>query len=719
MLFLLILLIPLFTTNTGKNVVSEIDNRELAELPEIGTAGFTSDFDNYISDRIGFRNQMINSYAVLNDVVAGELTHSLYTYGQDGYIFFNMHNNVIFSDFHQAFVDMVVKLNNYCEQRGTKFYFLFDPEKISVYRRYLPVGVNYDDSWVDTLIEKLEGQGVTCINNTELLTEKSMEESVFNVEYDAGHWNDLGCFYATNALLERIHEDFPEVQPLSKEMFDISTVTATTLPVSEFRIEEEVPKFVLNSAYKNLTSNYDAEVERNANYHAFGYFINQADGAETLPKMLVFQGSYYNRNYNFLLRGASEYIAVHNYQNILNFDYYYNMFQPEMVIFDVAEYTFYDQYFSYTGMLNLDLNPGIVIQGEDSDKQIAQLLEQAEELKSKSKIAIELGNQLDQVVVESYYRDAQYAYLIVDDQVYDLSRDGDCLLSATIPHGVLKDGMEAIVYMVDSSGVATYVSIPAQVITELATYLSCTSGVKWLEDSSCVMTTDVEQNEISSVILQVMSTGEENQITELKIAYEPEDYAGAYTHTQKTGWYLLRLKANTNQADEALYQVIYLVKGYTYYYSFTLDELNAQKAVVSDLSFRGLDDTPNSLVGSLICSQETQLIQENNYQMTTQTEGNSFTGVILQLYNSQATKAYSVLASTDCLGNIQGVYTHQEASGWYTVRLRANSNLADEFVQQKVYLQQGITYRYAFSVDQLEAQSVCIRDFVLQMEDND
>ncbi|MEI3142028.1 MAG: hypothetical protein V8S77_01985 [Oscillospiraceae bacterium] len=34
---------------------------------------------------------------------------------------------------------------------------------------------------------------------------------MFNRQYDAGHWNELGCFYGTKHLLARIHEDIPEV----------------------------------------------------------------------------------------------------------------------------------------------------------------------------------------------------------------------------------------------------------------------------------------------------------------------------------------------------------------------------------------------------------------------------------------------------------------------------------------------------------------------------
>ena len=56
----------------------------------------------------------------------------------------------------------------------------------------------------------------------------------------------------------------------------------------------------------------------------------------------------------YLKNGFGEYIYVHDYQNVLNFPYYVNMFQPDCVIFEVAEYTFSNEYFDYEKMKNLD-----------------------------------------------------------------------------------------------------------------------------------------------------------------------------------------------------------------------------------------------------------------------------------------------------------------------------------------------------------------------------
>ena len=42
--------------------------------------------------------------------------------------------------------------------------------------------------------------------------------------------------------------------------------------------------------------------------------------------------------FKFLQTGLGEYIHVHNYENVLNFAYYFNIFQPECVVVEAAEY---------------------------------------------------------------------------------------------------------------------------------------------------------------------------------------------------------------------------------------------------------------------------------------------------------------------------------------------------------------------------------------------
>ena len=61
----------------------------------------------------------------------------------------------------------------------------------------------------------------------------------------------------------------------------------------------------------------------------------------------------------FLENSFAEYIAVHDYQNVMNLDYYFNIFQPDCVVFEVAEYAMLDDYFSFDTMKAMELNPAL------------------------------------------------------------------------------------------------------------------------------------------------------------------------------------------------------------------------------------------------------------------------------------------------------------------------------------------------------------------------
>lgn len=449
--FLMMLLGPLVFTNTNENVVSELDNRALAEFPEIGTKGFENEAEDYLQDRIGLRDQMVTAYQLLNDSVAGELTHPSYTYGQDGYVFFRMHNNIPYGDYHKTFAEATLKMKDYCESRGTKFYFLFDPEKISVYSRYLPTGVNYNDNWVDEMLGYMTALGVNCISNKDLLTTLSYTETVFNRQYDAGHWNDLGSYYGTNNLWNRVGKDFPSVTEYTFDDFDISTETKEFLPHSHFPVNEEVPVFTLKTHWENKSGLY-ANLNLDSRFPRFHYYVNKEKDTERLPKILVFHGSYYNRKPQFFIGKANEYIGIHDYQNVLNLDYYFNIFQPDLVVFEAAEYTFTDHYFDSKKMKQLDFNPAIT----------EAVREKGDRFVFENGVSLNVipNNGFDEVYFEREIPSARYVYLITEETWFDLQRDTHGLYSTGVPHGAIQD--EVTLLYIDNDGQIHYTTILVQ-----------------------------------------------------------------------------------------------------------------------------------------------------------------------------------------------------------------------------------------------------------------
>lgn len=432
-LFSLILLVPLAAFNFCPHTSSAIDNRMLAENPFSqetleSSTDLTQNIENYVNDRIGFRDEMILGYTVLNDQVFGKMVHPSYTYGKDGYVFGSGLTTAenSYSDFHETFADLVKQIQDYCTERDIPFLFVFNPAKPAVLSDYLPDGIQYDRTWVDQFFDALDERGVRYVDNTQTLREKTEQgETVFNRKYDANHWNDLGAYYGTNAILQELAKDFSSIQLNDIEDFTVSETLQTSLPVSQFPIYEMVPSIQIDrSAITEQTSLFKDELKMNASYHTFGYYINQQKTEAGAPKALVFQGSYMNNfGYKYLANAFGEYIHIHDYQNILDFPYYYSIFKPDCVIFEVAEYTFSSTYFSYEGMTQLQMNPpvsSLLASGKASTEQTLE----------NDSISVEVGDQLTQI---HWIPDASYEYvwLSLEGEEYDMQKN-DLGYTATI-----------------------------------------------------------------------------------------------------------------------------------------------------------------------------------------------------------------------------------------------------------------------------------------------
>lgn len=78
-IFILIILIPVFSFNFKSNQVSTIDNRMLSEASDILSEGdVTNNIESYINDRIGFRTEMVNLYINGMDTLFDEMVHPIY-----------------------------------------------------------------------------------------------------------------------------------------------------------------------------------------------------------------------------------------------------------------------------------------------------------------------------------------------------------------------------------------------------------------------------------------------------------------------------------------------------------------------------------------------------------------------------------------------------------------------------------------------------------------
>lgn len=368
LVIILIIVIPLLNFNFQGNYASSIDNRYLTEFPlSSPQEDMTMEIENYVNDRIGYRDESITGYTKLNDALFHKMEHPSYEYGKDGYVFFKYGPSEYDYEWIDIYVDFIADMQNYCNERNVPFLYVLDPSKTTVYSQFLSDGYNLDHDRIEYLLKKLDQKKINYVDNTPLLIEKSKNEQVFNRQYDAGHWNDLGAFYGINNILSSLKKNNPDIELNEKDDFDISESTATSLPVSKFDINENVPVFNykdnINYGFQRLNNKY-MTLKLNNNYKTFNYNYNK--NANNSLKAMFFQGSYLNTRATYLWKSFKECINIHAYQNVINFDYYFNIFQPDIVVFESAEYATSAVFYSTENMINKTLNP--VLNSEKAEK---------------------------------------------------------------------------------------------------------------------------------------------------------------------------------------------------------------------------------------------------------------------------------------------------------------------------------------------------------------
>ncbi len=345
-IFCSILILPLISFNIKTDQISEIDNRTLAEFPELNInsiGNFPPDFEQYFDDRIGYRDNIIATYTSLNDNFFGELVHPSYTYGQDGYIFFRPGITVSNFDFLANFANFIKRFQDYCEDRDIYFIYMLNPSKSIIYEEYLPKGYSLNKSDINFFISELERLKVNFYWSAPDLIELANTKQVYNKQFDAGHWNDIGAYFASSNLLNIIKQDFPKIEIPFFEDYLLTYEHKDSLPVSKFPISEEVPILTHPKYQPSFDEKYSEEIMIEKQYPAFSYQKNNIDSELNL---LMFHGSYFHAGRNkFIAYPFGTFTNVHNYNNVTNYDYYINIFQPDIVIFSSTDYATNNTYF--------------------------------------------------------------------------------------------------------------------------------------------------------------------------------------------------------------------------------------------------------------------------------------------------------------------------------------------------------------------------------------
>lgn len=337
----MMILLPGLTMNRKTGQASEFDNRMLYEFPVVRIGGFRKNLELYLSDRIGFREELITLYQNFCNTVFRKLEHPAYIKGKEGHVMVDWDlRSYQHLDVDENYVinltEYLKSLEDFCNSRGSGFLFFLSPNKETIYPEYFPEGYNVrkQPNRSERIVEELTKAGIPFVYPRDRFLELKREVDLYNKKYDAGHWNDNGCFYGNQEIIRVLSCQYPAIGELRQDEFNIKYELKEYLPRSHFIINEAVPVYELN---KN-SSMEDKEIYNRLalpeNYHFF--YKNTDPKNMDMPKILIFGDSYFQEAAKFYQNHSSELTMLHSH-NLKNAEYYISVFQPDIVIVEAVE----------------------------------------------------------------------------------------------------------------------------------------------------------------------------------------------------------------------------------------------------------------------------------------------------------------------------------------------------------------------------------------------
>lgn len=345
-IFLFLIIAPFVTLNNKADAISEIDNRKLADSPrtKFGTSEFAPAVNSYLNDRIGFRNEYIKWYEKAHDEIFNMLIHPSYMYGKNKEVFLTV-DLCYFDDtnYLDDFADFTKGMQDYCKKRGTQFVFQWEPDKSAIRTDLLPAGLNYDPSWTEYLFNEFDKRSINYVDNMTLFRELEKKGVfLYNHKYDAGHFNDNGGYYSCNNVLENLHETNPAIHVNEKSEINFGVTNVEKLLQSDFTINEDVPSNIPKAVDEIVESKEFTEdyyIDPPTRVQMFTHFENKERNKERAPRALIFGGSHMGSCYKYYANSFSECLIVPNYTNVVNYEYYIDKFNPDVVIFEMGQRT--------------------------------------------------------------------------------------------------------------------------------------------------------------------------------------------------------------------------------------------------------------------------------------------------------------------------------------------------------------------------------------------
>ena len=365
-LFVGMLFYPFLRLDTTGIIDSETENRRLTMWPGFFPDGSYNEwYGHYVEDRVAFREDAVRIYTNAVYKVFGEFAEDLHMYGKEGEIFpasaeyvAAYQNLATDEELIDSLVTYLERTDRYLKQKQIPFIFMAGLDKKTVYGEYMPDYIHVDENGtgvMDYLAGRLDEKGVAYVIPVDAFREAATrdEERIYNRLADTAHWNANGMMLGMSLLNTETRRQQQKLGTGQIAAYETDWFTpgrgTTGLEFLSLPVTEEIPTWTLKEEF--LSGVHEEEGFIDTVPHIEGPYAQHliSDNARTDQKLLIFGDSFMQNNMQYLL---PQYRDIYSFgrQNYENMQYYVEMLQPDVVVFENAERAFVDDLYNYTNL---------------------------------------------------------------------------------------------------------------------------------------------------------------------------------------------------------------------------------------------------------------------------------------------------------------------------------------------------------------------------------
>lgn len=344
-LFLLVLTAPAVTFPVVRNFIDSEnhENRRFAEAPQFSFTempSFPGQFDEWFNDYLPYKNQLVMTNTMKNDLLGvgttamEYMTGSMVIRGKDNWLFYNAEKQQSFNDYlcnnlyEEAELAEItksyVRLQEKLKELGIELVVFYATNKEQIYPEYMPSSIVPVGTYsrTDQLVDYLRANtDIPTIYTKEALLKEKEGRQLF-YKYDT-HWNNLGGFVGGQLINEYFHGEYVSLDEVNCEAIktDVSGDLARILSMGN----------VYNDDTEWKVTGYKEDVTVESGRDGDDYVFTS--DAKDKRKLLMYRDSF-----GYALMGiAKDFGEVRISRNTDDFATYCKEMQPDILVIEMVE----------------------------------------------------------------------------------------------------------------------------------------------------------------------------------------------------------------------------------------------------------------------------------------------------------------------------------------------------------------------------------------------